>query len=99
MFGGRNASDPAADREAIVDALGGVGEMAFDFAFGELWPREALSRRDRSLATVAILAFSHCPAELRIHLRVALNHGCTRDELLEVMVQLTGYAGSLGGLF
>ncbi|MFT5173984.1 MAG: 4-carboxymuconolactone decarboxylase, partial [Gammaproteobacteria bacterium] len=48
MFGGRNAQDPAEDRAAIVDALGGVGEMAFDFAFGELWAREALSRRDRS---------------------------------------------------
>ncbi|MEM7404671.1 MAG: carboxymuconolactone decarboxylase family protein [Pseudomonadota bacterium] len=93
MWGGRNADDPEADRDAIVEYLGGVGEQAFDFAFGELWARDALSKRDRSLVTVAILAISRCTDELKIHLRVGLNHGCTRAELEEVMVQLTGYGG------
>ena len=93
MFGGRNAQDPAVDRRAIADALGGVGEMAFDFAFGELWARDVLSRRDRSMVTVAILAMSRCLDELRIHLRIALNHGCTREELNETMVQLSAYRG------
>lgn len=93
MWAGRNAEDPAEDRAAIVEFLGGVGEMAFDFAFGELWARDALSRRDRSLVTVSILAFTHCTEELKIHLRVALSHGCTREELAEVFVHMTGYAG------
>ena len=93
MWAGRNALDPAEDRAAIVAALGGVGEMAFDFAFGELWSRPALSRRDRSMVTVAILAMTGCTKELKIHLRAALNHDCSRDELNEIMVQLTGYAG------
>lgn len=93
MWAGRNANDPEQDRAAIVDALGGVGEMAFDFAFGELWSRDALSRRDRSMVTVAILAITRCTDELKIHLRAALNHGCTRTELEEVMVHLSGYGG------
>lgn len=93
MLGGRNADDPAEDRAAIVEALGGVGEMAFDYAFGEVWAREALSRRDRSMVNCAILAFTHCTEELRIHLRIALNHGCTREELMEIFTHMSGYAG------
>ena len=93
MFGGRNDPDPARDRAAMSEALGAVGEMAFDFAFGELWSRDVLSRRDRSLVTVAILAMTSRLDELRIHGRIALNHGCTREELEEIMVQLTAYRG------
>lgn len=93
LFAGRNASDPAVDRANVVGLLGGVGEFAFDFAFGEVWSREQLSRRDRSLATVAILAIQRCLDELRIHIHGALNHGVQREELEEVMVQLTAYGG------
>lgn len=93
LFAGRTASDPAEARAGVVDALGGVGEMAFDFAFGELWARPELSRRDRSMVTVAILAILKCSDELAIHVPGALNHGCSRTEIEEIMVQLTVYGG------
>lgn len=93
MFAGRTPSDPAQARAGAVATLGGVGEMVFDFAFGELWAREQLSRRDRSMVTVAILAMLKCPDELAIHVPAALNHGCQRDEIEEIMVQLTVYGG------
>lgn len=93
MWAGRNDPDPAADRAAITDFLGGVGELAFDFAFGEVWSRDVFSRRDRSMVTVAILAMLKCADELQIHVRAALNHGCTRTEIEEIMVQLSGYGG------
>ena len=93
LFAGRAAKDPEQARAGVVGALGGVGEFAFDFAFGELWAREQLSRRDRSMVTIAILAILKCTDELRIHLRGALNHGVTREEIEEVMVQLTVYGG------
>ena len=93
LFAGRASSDPAQARAGVAGDLGGVGEMAFDFAFGELWIREELSRRDRSLVTISILAITHCTAELKIHLRGALNHGVTREEIEEVMTQLTVYGG------
>ena len=93
LFGGRAATDPDQARAAIVDALGGVGEMAFDFGFGELWARTELSRRDRSMVTVAILAILRCVEELAVHVPAALNHGCTREEVEEIMVQLTVYGG------
>ncbi|MCH9671828.1 MAG: carboxymuconolactone decarboxylase family protein [Gammaproteobacteria bacterium] len=93
LFAGRASSDPEQARNGVVGALGGVGEFAFDFAFGELWARDELSRRDRSLATIAILAILKCTDELKIHLRGALNHGVTREEVEEVMIQLTVYGG------
>lgn len=93
LFAGRTASDPAEARANIVGALGGVGEMAFDFGFGELWARDELSRRDRSMVTVAILAILARADELAVHVPGALNHGCTRTEVEEIFVQLTVYGG------
>lgn len=93
LFAGRTPSDPIEARNGVLTALGGVGEMAFDFGFGELWARDELSRRDRSMVTVAILAILRCTEELAIHVPAALNHGCTREEVEEIMVQLTVYGG------
>ena len=84
---------PKTARAGIVESLGGVGELAFDWGFGELWARTELSRRDRSLVTVAILAILARAEELAIHVPGALNHGVTREEIEEVMVQLTVYGG------
>jgi 4-carboxymuconolactone decarboxylase len=93
LFGGRLPSDPGQARAGMIDALGGVGELAFEFAFGELWSRDALARRDRSMVTVAILGMLKAADELAIHVPAALNHGVTRTEVEEVMVQLTVYGG------
>ena len=93
LFAGRAAGDPEVARANIVESLGAVGELAFDWGFGELWARNELSRRDRSLVTVAILAILAREQELAIHVPGALNHGVTREEVEEVMVQLTVYGG------
>ena len=93
LFAGRISSDSAEARAGMLDALGGVGEMAFDWGFGELWARPELSRRDRSMVTVAILAMLRCAEELAVHVPAALNHGCSREEVEEIMVQLTVYGG------
>lgn len=93
LFAGRLPADPAAARAGLVESLGAVGELAFDWAFGELWCRHELSRRDRSLVTVAILAILARAEELAVHVPGAVNHGVTREEVEEVMVQLTVYGG------
>ena len=93
LFAGRFGNDPEPARSTLIESLGGVGELAFDFAFGEVWSRDGMSRRDRSLVTVAIIAILARPEELAIHIPGALNHGVTRTEVEEVMVQLTVYGG------
>ncbi|MCP5026303.1 MAG: carboxymuconolactone decarboxylase family protein [Actinomycetia bacterium] len=98
MTGGRTSTDPATARAAIVENLGGVGELAFDWAFGEVWSRDAFSPRDRSLVTLAILVALGAEKELKFHTRAALNHGLNRDEIEEVAVQATVYRGFPAGV-
>jgi 4-carboxymuconolactone decarboxylase len=90
---GRAAADPATDMANMVGLLGDVGTLAFRFAFGEIWSRPQLSRRDRSLCVIAILAALGQEHELAVHVPGGLHHGLTRTEIEEVMVQMTLYAG------
>jgi len=62
-------------------------------AFGEIWTRPGLATRDRSMITVALLAALGQPDELRSHLAGALNVGVTRDEIVEILMHVSIYAG------
>jgi alkylhydroperoxidase/carboxymuconolactone decarboxylase family protein YurZ len=64
-----------------------------DTVLDGIWERPALPPRDRSFITVAALATLQCRAELRMQLRIALEHGLSRAELCELMLQVAGYAG------
>ena len=61
--------------------------------FGDVWERPGLSKRDRSLVTVAALVAGYRTNELPFHLGRALENGVTRDELVEVITHLAFYAG------
>jgi 4-carboxymuconolactone decarboxylase len=61
--------------------------------FGDVWERPGLSKRDRSLATVAALVALHRPAQLRFHLDYGLQNGLSKEELIEVITHLAFYAG------
>ena len=93
LTAGAAASDPVEDLGNMQKALGGVGDWAMKWAFGEIWAREALSRRDRSLIVIAILTALGQEAELAFHVPAGLNHGLTREEIEEVMTHLCLYAG------
>jgi len=93
LTAGRAASEPDAALAGIVDQLGEVGRLAFDWAFGEVWSRSQLSRRDRSLVVVGILTWLSKDNELAFHIPAPLNHGLSREEVTEVMVQMCVYGG------
>ena len=78
---------------ATIDQLGEMGRLVLDFAFGDVWSRPQLSRRDRSLVVISVLAALSLMHELEIHLQGALNHGVTREEIEEVMLTLVIYGG------
>ncbi|WP_139384096.1 carboxymuconolactone decarboxylase family protein [Novosphingobium mathurense] len=61
--------------------------------FGEIWNREGLSPRDRSLITVAMICASYQPAALDHHLQYAVQNGVTKSELKEVKMHVAFYAG------
>ena len=62
-------------------------------AFGDIWTRPGLSVRDRSMITVAVLASLGQPEELRAHLAGALNVGIDREEIVEILMHISIYAG------
>ena len=62
-------------------------------AWGSVWSRDGLSRRDRSLITVTQLASLHYWDELALHIRAAIRNGVTRDEIKEALLHVAVYAG------
>jgi 4-carboxymuconolactone decarboxylase len=85
--------DPDAAKKMIGDIAPKLAELTDGVLFGDMWERAQLSKRDRSLATVAALVALHRPEQLRFHLQNALNNGVTKDELIEVITHLAFYAG------
>ena len=69
------------------------GVWTTETAMGDVWARPGLSRRNRSLITVAALTALHMPAELRIHALGALRNGLSRRQLGEIVMHVAGYAG------
>ena len=60
---------------------------------GRIWERDVLTRRERSFVAVAVLASVGALSRLPIHVRGALHHGATREEVEEVLLTVMGYAG------
>jgi 4-carboxymuconolactone decarboxylase len=90
---GSKKADPDKVMERITGQLGELGTYAIDYAFGEVWSRTQLSRRDRSLVVVSILTALGRSAELDVHVPAAVRHGVTRAELEEVMLTAIAYTG------
>lgn len=84
---------PSAAQRMIGDVTPGLAQLTDDVLFGDVWERPNLSKRDRSLITVAALAALYRTNELPAHLRRALDNGLTRDELAEAITHLAFYAG------
>lgn len=76
----------------------GVRELSYDHLFARVWNRPGLSLRDRTLVTLAVLAAGGHEAQLRAHVRGARSRGFSREEILEVMVQVAHYAGWPAGM-
>ena len=68
-------------------------EVATETVFGALWTRPGLDDRTRALITVVSDACTGREPELALHLRMALRQGWSEDELIEVMLHLSGYIG------
>ncbi|MBW8882935.1 MAG: carboxymuconolactone decarboxylase family protein [Asticcacaulis sp.] len=83
--------------EEVIAALGDIAPQLADyivgFAFGEVYSRPGLSLREREIATLGALTALGALPQLKVHIRAALNVGLTRDEIIEVLVQMGIYAG------
>jgi 4-carboxymuconolactone decarboxylase len=84
-------SSPA--QQLIGDYAPKLVELTDDVLFGDVWERPGLSKRDRSLITVATLVALYRNEQLPGHLRRAIDNGVTEDELVEVITHIAFYAG------
>jgi 4-carboxymuconolactone decarboxylase len=87
--------------ETGARTLGGLEELApqlgdyiVEFVFGDVFSRPKLDLKTREMITVAALtALGTCPAQLRAHIEGALNAGCSKEEIAEIIAQMCVYAG------
>ena len=68
-------------------------ELVTEYCWGAVWTRPGLSRKTRSLINLAMLTALNRPHEVQLHLRGALNNGCTKEEIMEVLLQTAIYCG------
>ena len=85
-------------QQLVGDIAPKLAELTDEVLFGDVWARPELSRRDRSLITVAALTAMGRTDQLRSHLSLALDNGVTREELAELATHLAFYAGWPAGM-
>ena len=68
-------------------------ELVTEYCWGAVWGREELPRKIRSMLNLAMLSALNRPHELEMHIRGALRNGVTREEILEVLLQVAIYCG------
>lgn len=92
----------------VVDSLADIApefaKYLIEFPFGDIYSREEQLRlRDREIATIAALtAMGTATPQLKVHIEAGLNVGLSREEIVEILMQMSVYAGfpaALNGLF
>ena len=72
--------------------------MIAENCWGEVWVRDGLPKKTRSMITIAMLVALKMSAELKAHVLGALRNGCTVEEIQEVLLQATVYCGVPAGV-
>ncbi|RKF18132.1 carboxymuconolactone decarboxylase family protein [Alginatibacterium sediminis] len=80
--------------ESLQDICPDLARFTIEYPFGDIYSRPGLDLKSREIATVAALsALGNCKPQLKVHLNAALNVGCSENELKEVILQMSVYAG------
>ena len=89
--------------ESLRDIAPDFARYLVEFPFGDIYSRQGLDLKYREIATIsALTALGNAQPQLKVHIRAALNVGCSKAEILEVIMQMAVYAGfpaALNGLF
>ncbi|MFD1212011.1 carboxymuconolactone decarboxylase family protein [Arthrobacter sp. GCM10027362] len=68
-------------------------ELVTEYCWGAVWSREGLERKTRSMINLAMLTALNRGHELSVHVKGAINNGCTPEEIQEVLMQTAIYVG------
>lgn len=89
--------------ESLKDIAPDFARFVIEFPFGDIYSRPGLDLKSREIAVIAALtALGNAAPQLKVHINGALNVGCTKQEIVEVIMQMAVYAGfpaALNGLF
>jgi 4-carboxymuconolactone decarboxylase len=85
--------EPSAIKKNLGDFSPKLVQLTEDVLFGDVWERAELSKRDRSLVTVAALVAGGNAEQLPFHLKRAKENGATEAELIETITHLAFYSG------
>ncbi|MBE9125017.1 MULTISPECIES: carboxymuconolactone decarboxylase family protein [unclassified Coleofasciculus] len=81
-------------RESLADTSPELVRFAIEFPYGDVLSRSELDLKSRQIATVAALtALGNTQPQLKFHIQGALNVGCTRQEIVELITQMSAYVG------
>jgi 4-carboxymuconolactone decarboxylase len=90
VLGAEYVDKAIADADELTRPL---QELITEYCWGAVWTRPGLPRTTRSLINLAMLTALNRPHEIRLHLRGALRNGCTKQEIMEVLLQSAIYCG------
>lgn len=85
--------EPSGAEKMLGDFAPALVQFTDDVLFGQVWPRQELSPKDRSLVTVACLVTNGNTDQLVYHLGLARENGASEQELIEAITHLAFYAG------
>jgi 4-carboxymuconolactone decarboxylase len=80
--------------ESLKDISPDMGRYIIEYSFGDVYSRDGLTLKYKEIAVVAALvAMGNAAPQLKVHLNGALNVGCSLDEIKEIILQMSAYAG------
>lgn len=88
--------------EALKDIAPDMANYVIGFPFGEIYARDGLDLKSREIATISALCALGTIPQLKVHIAASLNVGITKDEIIEIFMQMAVYCGfpkSLNAIF
>lgn len=79
--------------ESASDFTWPLQKLTTEYCWDEIWNRPGLDRRSRSILNLGMLAALNRPHELKVHIRGAITNGVTREEIMEIFLQVAIYCG------
>jgi 4-carboxymuconolactone decarboxylase len=93
--------------ENVINSLKDIApefaDLLIEFPFGDIYTRDKLDLKSREIATIAALTvMGNTAPQLKVHIIAGLNVGCSKDEIIEIIMQMSVYGGfpcALNALF
>ena len=88
-----NTQNPSAPHKTLGSFAPKLVSLTENVLFGDVWERSALSKRDRSLATITALIALRASEQLPFHLKKGVENGLKQEEIVELITHMAFYSG------